>query len=67
MYHILNKDSCILYLVTKNVLWLFLTMQWVGLQCVVVVFPDHIHLLFKQAFTLERILLTIIQLTGQNR
>ena len=27
-------------IVTINVLWL-----WVGLQCVVVVFPDHTHLL----------------------
>ena len=33
-------------LVTVNVLWLFLTMPWVGLQCVIVVFPDHTHLLF---------------------
>ena len=31
-------------LVTVNVLWLFLTVQWVGLQCVIVVFPDHTHL-----------------------
>ena len=28
-----------------NVLWLFLTVRWVGLQCVIVVFPDHTHLL----------------------
>ena len=28
---------------TINVLWLFLTMPWVGLQCVVLVFPDHTH------------------------
>ena len=33
-------------LVTVNVLWLFLTVPWVGLQCVIVVFPDHTHLLF---------------------
>ena len=31
---------------TINVLWLFLTVPWVGLQCVVVVFPDYTHLLF---------------------
>ena len=31
--------------VTINVLWLFLTMPWVGLQCVIVIFPDHTHLL----------------------
>ena len=31
---------------TVSVLWLFLTVPWVGLQCVIVVFPDHTHLLF---------------------
>ena len=30
-------------LVTVNVLWLFLTVPRVGLQCVIVVFPDHTH------------------------
>ena len=29
------------YIVTINVLWLFLTVPLVGLQCVIVVFPDH--------------------------
>ena len=33
-------------IVTINVLWLFLTVPWVGLQCVTVVFPDHTHLFF---------------------
>ena len=28
-------------LVTLNVLWLFLTVPWVGLHCVIVVFLDH--------------------------
>ena len=28
------------------VVWLFLTMPWVCLQLVIVVFPDHTHLLF---------------------
>ena len=31
-------------LVTVNVLWLFLTVPRVGLQCVTVVFPDNSHL-----------------------
>ena len=31
---------------TINVLWLFFTVPWVGLQYVIVVFPDHTHLLF---------------------
>ena len=34
-------------LVTVNVLWLLLTVPWVCLQCVIVVFPDHAHLFFK--------------------
>ena len=29
-----------LYLVYVNFLWLFLSVPWVGLQCVIVVFPD---------------------------
>ena len=42
---LLLSDRC----VTINRLWLFLTVPptvpWVGLQCVIVVFPDHTHLL----------------------
>ena len=33
-------------LVTLSVPWLFLIVPFVGLQCVIVVFPDHTHLLF---------------------
>ena len=33
-------------IVNINVLWLSLTVPWVGLQYVIVVFPDHTHLLF---------------------
>ena len=32
-------------LVTVGVLWLFLPVPWVGLQCVIVAFPDHTHFL----------------------
>ena len=32
-------------LVSVNVLWLFLTVLWAGLQFVFVVFPDHTHFL----------------------
>ena len=32
--------------ITINAVLLFLTVPWVGLQCVIVVFPDHTHLLF---------------------
>ena len=31
---------------TVGVLWPFGTMAWAGLQCLSVVFPGHIHLLF---------------------
>ena len=31
-----------------NVLCLFLMVQWVGLQCVIAVFPGHTHLLFYE-------------------
>ena len=34
-------------IVTINVLWLFPTAPWVGMQCVIVFFPDHTHLLFS--------------------
>ena len=32
-------------IVTINVLWLFLTVPWVGLQCVIVAFPYHTNFL----------------------
>ena len=35
-------------LVTVYVLWLFLTVVWVGLQCVIVLNPDHTHSLYKE-------------------
>ena len=36
--------------VTINVLWLFLTLPWVGLSYVIVVFPDHTPYLQIRAF-----------------
>ena len=43
-------------IVTSYVLWLFLAVPWVGLQYVIVVFPDHTHLLFQKRIvqTLEQ-------------
>ena len=32
---------------TVGVLWLFLTVPGNSLQCVIVIFPDHSHLLFS--------------------
>ena len=34
-------------LFTVNVLYLSLTVSWIGLQFVIMVFPDHTHLLFQ--------------------
>ena len=31
------------YLVTVNVQWLFLMIYWVGLEFIIVAFPDHTH------------------------
>ena len=35
-------------LLTAFVLWLVLAVEWVSLQCVIVVFLDHTHLHFGQ-------------------
>ena len=35
----------LLCIVTINVIWLYLTVPLVGLQCVIVVFPAHTHLI----------------------
>ena len=32
-------------LVSVYVLWFFPTVPWIGIQCVIVVFPDHTHVL----------------------
>ena len=34
------------FFITVNVLWLFLTVPCDGLQCVIVVFPDHTYLFY---------------------
>ena len=36
-----------------NVLWIFLSMPWVGLQRLIVIFADHAHLLF--GYSIEQI------------
>ena len=38
--------SCVLCLVTVNVMWPYLAVPRVGLQCVIVLFPDQTHLHF---------------------
>ena len=35
------------------VVWLLLAVQWVSLQFVIVVFPDHTHLLFRINYTVH--------------
>ena len=38
---LLLSYNCI---VTVNVPWFILMVSWVGLQCLIVIFPDHTHL-----------------------
>ena len=40
-------------IVTLNVLWHYLTVPWDGLQCAIVVFPDHTHLRFGPCFVMQ--------------
>ena len=40
-------------IITVIVLWLVHTVPWICLQCVIVVFPDHTHLLFHAFFPKE--------------
>ena len=40
-------------IVIVNVKWLFLTIPWVGLQYVIVEFPDHTHLTIKSRLLLK--------------
>ena len=47
-----ERDGCFaltVFLVScdsLSVMWLFLAVPWVCLRCVIVAFPDHIHLFF---------------------
>ena len=43
-------------IVTINVLWFFLGVPWVGLQCAIVVFPDYTHLIFEAAGVTREVL-----------
>ena len=45
-----KRERLALLLLPKGclVLRLFRTVLWVGLRCLIVVFPDHSHLLFKR-------------------
>ena len=45
-----EHDALRYCLPTINVLRLFLTVPWIGLKCVIVVFPDHTHSLFMGHF-----------------
>ena len=50
-YYCFAYVSCI---VTINVLWLFLTVPWVSPEHVIVVFPDHTHLLFNIKYKCQK-------------
>ena len=47
--------------VTMEVMWLFVAVPWVDLQCVVVLFPDHTHLLYE---THETVIFYILLIVG---
>ena len=51
--------------VTVSVLLLFLTFSWFGLQCVIVVFPDHTYSFF--GFWLEKKRVTSLGLRRAGR
>ena len=53
-HHLSNGAFALLLLsykciVTVYVLWLYLTVTWVSLQCVIVVFPDHTYFFYLVA------------------
>ena len=50
--------------VTVNVLRLFLTVLWVGLQCVIVVFPYHTHFLLFLGVPWVGLLYVIVAFLG---
>ena len=54
IYLLLLSYGCFVYV---NVMWIFFTEPWVGLQCVIVVHPDHTHLLIESAPKLEQTLM----------
>ena len=67
--HLVDTTGCLLI-----VEWLFLAVPWVCLQFVIVVFPDHTHLLFfiqgslrKNSKTFQRLLKTILQFPRAKR
>ena len=52
---------------TVSVLWLILTVAWVGLQCVFVVFPDHTHLLYCNHLEVRAVCFTLIAVVSWAR
>ena len=53
-------------LVIVIVLCLFLAVTWVGLQCMIVVFPDHTHLIFSGAISNKQVSVWFCVCTGDN-
>ena len=53
------------FIVTLNVMWLFLTVPRIGLQCVIVAFPDHAHLLFHSAVKLVHFITEFLHECGK--
>ena len=47
----MTTPASIQWLVSVNVLWIFLTVPWVCLQCVIVFLPNHARLLSSPSLT----------------
>ena len=52
---LLSSYRCIV-----TVLWLFLTVPWVCLQCVIVVFPDHTHFLVGPTYPSPKVIVLLV-------
>ena len=62
-----REHGVLLYcLPTINVLWLFLTVPWIGLKCVNEVLPDHTHSLFYGPLYQSLVLIAYSSRKGSN-
>ena len=62
-----REHGVLLYcLPTINVLWLFLTVPWIGLKCINEVLPDHTHSLFYGPLYESLVLIAYSSRKGSN-
>ena len=53
-----EQDAPLYCLSTISVLWLFLTVPWIGLKYVIVILPDHTRYHFNESVHQSLILIT---------